>query len=119
MSSPTCRPAATTRRSVRSTRRGSPCPAMAAPRGAPTWHRGGTRCRCTPTPFATSAILLDPNPFHGDGSTGGGSCTFGILCSAVPGSNRGRADVFEVHVEPAGGANGTWTKDLGGRTIYF
>ena len=41
------------------------------------------------------------------------------LRSAVPGANRGLADVFEVHVDPAGGANTTWTKDLGGRTIYF
>src|SRR5207249_3121906 len=53
------------------------------------------------------------------GTTGGGICTFGIFCSAVPGSNRGLADVFEVHVDPAGGANVTWTKDLGGRRIYF
>jgi uncharacterized repeat protein (TIGR01451 family) len=29
------------------------------------------------------------------------------------------ADVFEVHVDPAGGANVTWTKDLGSRAIYF
>src|SRR5205823_7322981 len=42
-----------------------------------------------------------------------------IFCSAVPGANRGLADVFEVHVDPAGGANVAWTKDLGARKIYF
>jgi uncharacterized repeat protein (TIGR01451 family) len=27
--------------------------------------------------------------------------------------------VFEVHIDPAGGANVTWTKDLGGKAIWF
>jgi uncharacterized repeat protein (TIGR01451 family) len=87
--------------------------------GAVATYAGGDHAAYTSTPIATNEILLDPNPIHGDGTTGGGICTFGIFCSAVPGSNRGLADVFEVHVDPAGGANVTWTKDLGGRTIYF
>src|SRR5439155_793430 len=56
---------------------------------------------------------------NGNCSTGGGICTFGLFCAAVPGSNRGLADVFEVHVDPAGGANVTWTKDLNGKFIQF
>jgi uncharacterized repeat protein (TIGR01451 family) len=87
--------------------------------GAVATYAGGDHAAYTSTPVATSEILLDPNPIHGDGTTGGGICTFGIFCSAVPGANRGLADVFEVHVDPAGGANVTWTKDLGGRRIYF
>ena len=39
-----------------------------------------------------------------DGTTGGGICTYGLFCLAVPGSNRSLADVFEVHLDPAGGA---------------
>src|SRR5207249_7915681 len=87
--------------------------------GAVAAYSGGDHAVYTSTPAATDEILLDPNPIHGDGTTGGGICTFGIFCSAVPGANRGLADVFEVHVDPAGGANVTWTKDLGGRRIFF
>ena len=87
--------------------------------GAVATYRNGPRATYASTPVATDQILLDPNPIHGDGTTGGGICTFGIFCSAVPGANRGLADVFEVHVDPAGGANVAWTKDLGGRRIYF
>jgi uncharacterized repeat protein (TIGR01451 family) len=87
--------------------------------GAVATYRGGPRAAYLSTPVATNQILLDPSPIHGDGTTGGGICTFGIFCSAVPGANRGLADVFEVHVDPAGGANVAWTKDLGGRRIYF
>ena len=87
--------------------------------GAVATYRNGPRATYASTPVATDQILLDPNPIHGNGTTGGGICTFGIFCSAVPGANRGLADVFEVHVDPAGGANVAWTKDLGGRRIYF
>ena len=87
--------------------------------GAVATYSSGDHAAFVTTPIATNEILLDPSPIHGNGSTGGGICTFGIFCSAVSGANRGLADVFEVHVDPAGGANVTWTKDLGGRRIYF
>ena len=87
--------------------------------GAVATYTGGPNATYTSTPVATDEILLNPNAIHGNGSTGGGICTFGIFCSAVPGANRGLADVFEVHVDPAGGANVAWTKDLGGRVIQF
>ncbi len=41
----------------------------------------------------------------------GGICTFGIFCSAVPNANRDLADVEEIHLDPAGGANIVWTDD--------
>lgn len=87
--------------------------------GAVAAYNGGTNATYTSTPVATDEILLNPSSIHGNGSTGGGICTFGIFCSAVPGANRGLADVFEVHVDPAGGANVAWTKDAGGRVIQF
>jgi uncharacterized repeat protein (TIGR01451 family) len=87
--------------------------------GAVAQYRGGGHASYVSTPSATNEVLLDPAPIHGDGTTDGGICTFGIFCTAVPGANRGLADVFEVHLDPAGGANVTWTKDLGGRRIYF
>ncbi len=87
--------------------------------GAVAAYTSGEHAVYTSTPAATDEFLLDPGPIHGNGTTGGGICTFGIFCSAVQGANRGLADVFEVHVDPAGGANVTWTKDLGGRGIYF
>jgi uncharacterized repeat protein (TIGR01451 family) len=84
-----------------------------------TYTTGQPNATYTLLPIATDEILLNPNPIHGNGSTGGGICTFGLFCAAVPGSNRGLADVFEVHVDPAGGANVTWTKDLNGKFIQF
>lgn len=87
--------------------------------GGVATYASGTHATYNSAPVATDEILLDPNPIHGNGTTGGGICTFGIFCSAVPGANRGLADVFEIHVDPAGGANVTWTKDLGGRRIFF
>jgi uncharacterized repeat protein (TIGR01451 family) len=87
--------------------------------GAVASYSSGAQAAYTSPPVATNEILLDPNPIHGNGTTGGGICTFGLFCSAVPGANRGLADVFEVHVDPAGGANVTWTKDLGGQRIFF
>jgi len=68
---------------------------------------------------ATPEIQLDPNHVHGNGTTGGGICTYGTFCLAVPGSNRGLADVFEIHLDPAGGANIAWTSDNGGNHIGF
>jgi hypothetical protein len=88
-------------------------------RGAVATYTSGRHASYVTTPVATNQILLDPNPIHGNGTSGGGICTFGIFCSVVPGANRGLADVFEIHLDPAGGANVTWTKDLGGRRIYF
>jgi uncharacterized repeat protein (TIGR01451 family) len=90
--------------------------------GAVATYTRGNYAAYTSTPAVTGEILLDPNPIHGNGTTGGGICTFGIFCRAVPGANRGLADVFEVHVDPAGGANVAWTKDLGAEPflrIYF
>jgi uncharacterized repeat protein (TIGR01451 family) len=87
--------------------------------GAVASYTGGSNAAYTSTPAATDEVLLNPDPIHGNGSSGGGICTFGIFCSAVPGANRGLADVFEVHVDPAGGANVTWTKDLGSKVIQF
>jgi uncharacterized repeat protein (TIGR01451 family) len=87
--------------------------------GAVAGYTAGDHATYVSTPNATNEILLDPDPIHGNGTTSGGICTFGIFCSAVPGANRGLADVFEVHVDPAGGANVAWTKDLGGQRIYF
>src|SRR5207248_11713591 len=40
-------------------------------------------------------------------------------CSSDPAANRRLSEFFEVHVDPASGANVTWTKDLGGRRIFF
>ena len=71
--------------------------------GAVAAYTGGPSATYTSTPAATNEILLNPNPIHGNGSSGGGICTFGLFCAAVPGANRGLADVFEVHVDPAGG----------------
>jgi len=87
--------------------------------GAVASYTSGSNATYTSTPVATDEILLNPDPIHGNGSSGGGICTFGIFCSAVPGANRGLADVFEVHVDPAGGANVAWTKDLGSKVIQF
>src|SRR2546421_1665504 len=84
-----------------------------------TYTSGRANATFASTPVATDEILLNPNSIHGNGSTGGGICTFGIFCSAVPGANRGLADVFEVHVDPAGGGNVAWTKDVGNRVIQF
>jgi len=87
--------------------------------GAVATYAGGAHATWASTPVATTEVLLDATPVHGDGTTGGGICTFGLFCTAVPGANRGLADVFEVHLDPAGGANVAWTSDLTGRTILF
>jgi uncharacterized repeat protein (TIGR01451 family) len=79
----------------------------------------GTNATYDTAPVASSQVLLDPNHVHGNGTTGGGICTYGTFCLAVPGSNRGLADVFEIHLDPAGGGNVTWTSDNGGNHIDF
>jgi uncharacterized repeat protein (TIGR01451 family) len=88
-------------------------------RGAVATYAGGAHATYVSPPVASAGVLLDTTPVHGDGTTGGGICTFGLFCTAVPGANRGLADVFEVHLDPAGGANVAWTSDLTGRTIFF
>ena len=82
-------------------------------------HVSGANATYDSPPVATSEIQLDPNRVHGNGTTGGGICTYGTFCLAVPGSNRGLADVFEVHMDPAGGGNIAWTSDNGGNHIGF
>ncbi len=87
--------------------------------GAVAHYVSGPNATYDSPPVATPQILLDPNRVHGNGTTGGGICTYGLFCVAVPGSNRNLADVFEVHMDPAGGANVTWTSDNGGNHIGF
>lgn len=87
--------------------------------GAVAHYVSGNNATYDTTPVATPQILLDPNRVHGNGISGGGICTYGLFCLAVPGSNRNLADVFEVHLDPAGGANVTWTSDNGGNHISF
>ena len=87
--------------------------------GAVAHYTSGPNATYDSTPVSTPQILLDPNRVHGNGTTGGGICTYGLFCAVVPGSNRGLADVFEVHMDPAGGANVTWTSDNGGNHIGF
>jgi uncharacterized repeat protein (TIGR01451 family) len=87
--------------------------------GAVAHYVSGANATYDSTPVATPEIQLDSNRVHGNGTTGGGICTYGTACLAVPGSNRGLADVFEVHLDPAGGANIVWTSDNGGNHIGF
>jgi uncharacterized repeat protein (TIGR01451 family) len=87
--------------------------------GAVATYTGGPNASYTSMPVATPEIQLDPNRVHGNGGSGGGICTYGTFCAAVRGSNRNLADVFEVHLDPAGGANVTWTSDDGGNHIGF
>jgi uncharacterized repeat protein (TIGR01451 family) len=65
--------------------------------------------------------LLDAGPVHGNGTTGGGICTFGLFCSAVPGANRTLADSIAISLDPAGGVNAVWTDSItpGGKVIQF
>jgi hypothetical protein len=92
---------------------------MAQVTGAVAHYLSGANATYDSIPVATPEIQLDPNHVHGNGTTGGGICTYGTFCLAVPGSNRGLADVFEVHLDPAGGANVAWTSDNGGNHIGF
>ena len=72
--------------------------------GATASVSGGT-ARYATTPQVSSQ-LLDPAVVHN-----GGICTFGIFCSAVPNANRSLADSIAIALDPAGGANATWTND--------
>ena len=87
--------------------------------GAVAHYVSGMNATYDSTPVASPQVQLDPNRVHGNGTSGGGICTYGTFCLAVPGSNRGLADVFEIHLDPAGGANITWTSDNGGNHIGF
>jgi uncharacterized repeat protein (TIGR01451 family) len=87
--------------------------------GAVAHYLSGANATYDSAPIASPQVQLDPNRVHGDGTTGGGICTYGTFCLAVPGSNRGLADVFEIHLDPAGGANVTWTSSFGGTHIGF
>jgi uncharacterized repeat protein (TIGR01451 family) len=87
--------------------------------GAVAHYVSGVNATYDSTPVSTPQILLDANRVHGNGTTGGGICTYGLFCTAVPNSNRSLGDVFEVHLDPAGGANVTWTSDNGGNHIGF
>src|SRR5919197_108388 len=72
--------------------------------GATATVSGGA-ARYTTSPQVTSQ-LLDSAAVHN-----GGICTFGIFCSAVPNANRSLADSIAIALDPAGGANATWTND--------
>ena len=67
----------------------------------------GDRAKYTQTP-QVSNTLLDPQTVHV-----GGICTFGIFC--LPGTNRNLADSIAVALDPAGGANATYTVDAPGQ----
>jgi uncharacterized repeat protein (TIGR01451 family) len=66
-------------------------------------------------PLRVQEVLLDPNPIHGDGTTGGGICTFGVFCAVLGSQNGNRrlADSIAISLDPAGGANAIWTDDIG------
>jgi len=72
----------------------------------------GARYKVAPQ---VASLLLDPDPVHV-----GGICSFGIFCSVVPNANRRLADSIAIALDPAGGANATWTNDAGdSRRIDF
>jgi len=80
--------------------------------GAIATYNSGTNAVYTGTPQFTET-LLDSGPISGDGVSGGGICTFGLFCTAVPGSNRNLADSLAVTLDPAGGVNAVWTDNVG------
>jgi len=80
--------------------------------GAVATYTSGANATYTSPPQFTET-LLDAGPIHGNGSTGGGICTFGLFCSAVPGANRTLADSLAVTLDPAGGVNTVWTDAIG------
>lgn len=57
-------------------------------------------------------VYLDRHVVHR-----GGICTFGLFCSAVPNANRSLADAIAIALDPAGGANVTWTDDAGSKRL--
>ena len=90
--------------------------------GAEAGYTGGPNAFYV-SPPAFQELLLDPNPVHGNGTSGGGICTFGLFCSGVPGANRALADSIAIALDPAGGVNAVWTDDIGNpgnaREIHF
>ena len=95
--------------------------------GAVATYTGGAGAVYT-TPPQWKETLLDPAPVHGNGTTGGGICTFGLFCSVAGATdsqngNRSLADSIAVVLDPAGGANAVWSDDVGntpsGRQIHF
>lgn len=80
--------------------------------GAVATYTSGANAVYTTSPQFAEA-LLDANPVHGNGTTGGGICTFGLFCSAVPGANRTLADSIAVTLDPVGGVNAVWTDAVG------
>lgn len=80
--------------------------------GAVATYTSGPNATYTSSPQFTET-LLDSGPIHGNGTTGGGICTFGLFCSAVPGANRTLADSLAVTLDPAGGVNAVWTDAIG------
>ncbi|HJT82121.1 MAG TPA: hypothetical protein VJ719_13070 [Chthoniobacterales bacterium] len=80
--------------------------------GAVATYTSGANATYSSAPqFAET--LLDSGPIHGNGTSGGGICTFGVFCSAVPGANRTLADSLAVTLDPAGGVNAVWTDAVG------
>ena len=80
--------------------------------GAVATYTSGANATYTSSPQFTET-LLDSGPISGDGVSGGGICTFGLFCTAVPGSNRNLADSLAVTLDPAGGVNAVWTDNVG------
>jgi uncharacterized repeat protein (TIGR01451 family) len=80
--------------------------------GATATYTSGANAVYTSTPQFTET-LLDSGPISGNGVSGGGICTFGLFCTAVPGSNRNLADSLAVTLDPAGGVNAVWTDNVG------
>lgn len=67
-------------------------------------------------------VLIDPLPVHGNGTSGGGICTFGLFCGALgtENGNRSVGDSLGLALDPVGGANVIWTDDAGQpREIHF
>jgi uncharacterized repeat protein (TIGR01451 family) len=75
-------------------------------------YTSGPNATYNGTPQFTET-LLDTGPISGNGTSGGGICTFGLFCTAVPGSNRNLADSLAVTLDPAGGVNAVWTDNVG------
>jgi uncharacterized repeat protein (TIGR01451 family) len=75
---------------------------------------GGPNAVYTTMP-QTQEVPLDPDPIHGNGTTSGGICTFGVFCAALgaQNGNRSLADSIGIALDPAGGANAVWTDDVG------
>ncbi len=89
--------------------------------GAVATYSGGPNAAYAAPPQADE-VLLDLDPVHGNGITGGGICTFGLFCAALgsQNGNRSLADSIAIALDPAGGANAAWTDDGGNpKEIHF